>query len=86
MHHFAAWLLHLTKGKRRPDRVDTSLLAELASGRREKVLAWSDLAFGDGPGAQILAGPERTPEVDEQDLDSRRPTPKEQEPGGCLGH
>src|SRR5215831_3323992 len=77
--HLAARLLYRCEGDEGPARFDPRLLAELARGGDERLLARVVLSFGNGPGAEVLVLPERAARMDEQHLKlAAAPTEHEQ--------
>lgn len=50
----------------------------------ENVLSGDDVAFGDGPGAEIAVGPEGTAGVGQQDFKARGVTAVKQQSGAVF--
>src|SRR5262249_57384674 len=66
--------------------VEAGLLGEFAPRRLQRVFVGAELALGNRPGMRILARPERTAGVDEEDLDPTVAPPEQQKARALFGH
>ena len=85
---FAAELLDVSKGQvtvwSGGRWREAGFFAELAAGGFENVFSGDDVAFGDGPGADVAMGPEGSAGVGEQDLEARAGEAAEKEESGAV--
>ena len=85
---FAAELLDVTEGQVEVWSAgrghEAGFFAEFASGGFEDVFSGDDVAFGDGPGAEVAVGPEGSAGVGEQDLRTRAVVAAVKEESGAV--